>query len=317
MKAPKARSKRDSDHIPRPPNSFILFGQHHRQIKDIPGDARDQAKALGEMWAEAKPEVRAEFERQAEIAKQKHTEEFPGYEYRPQTKTMKRAKDKQRRQEALQRKLAKSRTELGGASSDSNSDLDVEDALPRARLPYPLIPSEDASDCGASSVSSPTSSGPPTPHLLFAAPSIINSDAPRGEHIGDVATNKVSDMPAYNLHKSAGQSAQPRPDAAQLVDQWYCQGGTLETFDAYLQELIVTAKLREAQRGAIPSSRQPDFNPVNIYGNVEAGYELHSADVGMYMIDRADAITTASGTGLRKQFSASEWFNFNEATENC
>nr|AGS13705.1 HMG mating-type protein MAT1-2-1 [Aspergillus lentulus] len=77
MKAPK---------VPRPPNAFILYRQHHHpKIKEAYPDFsnNDISIMLGKQWKDEDEEVKAQFRTLAEELKKKHAEDHPDYHYTP------------------------------------------------------------------------------------------------------------------------------------------------------------------------------------------------------------------------------------------
>ncbi|KAI0741394.1 hypothetical protein C8Q80DRAFT_133603 [Daedaleopsis nitida] len=75
-------------HIPRPPNSFMLFrAEWFKKYKDTHKDKRVvqrvHSKSAGADWAVAPPEVKQHYAHLAEQAARAHKERYPGYKYRP------------------------------------------------------------------------------------------------------------------------------------------------------------------------------------------------------------------------------------------
>ncbi|KAI0044986.1 HMG-box, partial [Auriscalpium vulgare] len=87
-----ARTPKTDDKPPRPRNAWILYRSD--KIKDLPalepghpkrGQA-DVSKAISVMWNNETTDVRAEYERLAERAKEEHALKYPGYKYVPMKK---------------------------------------------------------------------------------------------------------------------------------------------------------------------------------------------------------------------------------------
>ncbi|KAK9601303.1 hypothetical protein V6Z92_001352 [Aspergillus fumigatus] len=77
LKAPK---------VPRPPNAFILYRQHHHpKIKEAYPDYsnNDISVMLGKQWKDENEEIKAQFRNLAEELKKKHAEDHPDYHYTP------------------------------------------------------------------------------------------------------------------------------------------------------------------------------------------------------------------------------------------
>ncbi|BCR91626.1 HMG-box domain-containing protein [Aspergillus chevalieri] len=72
--------------VPRPPNAFILYRQHHHpKIKEAYPDFQnnDISIMLGKQWKAEPEEVRAHYKALADEQKKKHAEEYPDYQYTP------------------------------------------------------------------------------------------------------------------------------------------------------------------------------------------------------------------------------------------
>ncbi|RHZ43151.1 HMG-box domain-containing protein [Aspergillus thermomutatus] len=94
MKAPK---------VPRPPNAFILYRQHHHpKIKEEYPDFsnNDISIMLGKQWKDESEEVKAQFRNLAEELKKKHAEDHPHYHYTPR-------KPSERKRRASSRQFSK------------------------------------------------------------------------------------------------------------------------------------------------------------------------------------------------------------------
>ncbi|KAI9374654.1 high mobility group box domain-containing protein [Aspergillus egyptiacus] len=88
--------------IPRPPNAFILYRQHHHpRVKETYPDltnnqickyavrfyyarlTNDVAVLLGKQWKAESEDVKLHFKNLAEEFKKKHAEDYPDYQYTP------------------------------------------------------------------------------------------------------------------------------------------------------------------------------------------------------------------------------------------
>ncbi|RDW86143.1 HMG-box domain-containing protein [Aspergillus mulundensis] len=82
---PKPTSMKSAK-VPRPPNAFILYRQHHhpRVKESYPDLTNNQISViLGKQWREETEEVKLHFKNLAEDFKKKHAEEHPDYQYTP------------------------------------------------------------------------------------------------------------------------------------------------------------------------------------------------------------------------------------------
>ncbi|KAI9733325.1 MAG: hypothetical protein M1834_003409 [Cirrosporium novae-zelandiae] len=103
--------------IPRPPNAFILYRQHHHpQVKkNNPGLHNNQISIiLGQQWRNESLPVKQMFERQARDLKAKHLIDHPQYQYCPR-----KPSEKKRRMTA--RKLAA----IAAAATDAKDSRDT------------------------------------------------------------------------------------------------------------------------------------------------------------------------------------------------
>ncbi|PCH35050.1 hypothetical protein WOLCODRAFT_19741 [Wolfiporia cocos MD-104 SS10] len=89
--APAARAshakKRDADHIPRPPNAFILFRSSFIRAQHIPGAIEGShsalSKIIGKYWRALPRAERAHWEAQARAAQAEHRARYPDWRFRP------------------------------------------------------------------------------------------------------------------------------------------------------------------------------------------------------------------------------------------
>ncbi|EEY15877.1 predicted protein [Verticillium alfalfae VaMs.102] len=75
------KGKNQQEHIPRPPNSWILYRQaHSRRIhEESPGL---KAKAIAAMWRNESTDVKDHYKTLAATEAQKHKERYPDYKFR-------------------------------------------------------------------------------------------------------------------------------------------------------------------------------------------------------------------------------------------
>ncbi|THH19312.1 hypothetical protein EW146_g1834 [Bondarzewia mesenterica] len=88
-KAPTQRAARKeakkADHIPRPPNPWILYRSYMTSLnkETLPQRQGQASKAIAQMWENETDEVKRHFEDLAQVEKRKHAERYPGYRFRP------------------------------------------------------------------------------------------------------------------------------------------------------------------------------------------------------------------------------------------
>ncbi|KLO20417.1 HMG-box [Schizopora paradoxa] len=82
--AHRATRNRGPDHVPRPPNPFILFACHVRSLPNNKGvNNRELSKRAGDLWNELSEDERAFWKAEAQKAKESHAQRYPGYRYQP------------------------------------------------------------------------------------------------------------------------------------------------------------------------------------------------------------------------------------------
>nr|QLL26890.1 MAT1-2-1 [Elsinoe australis] len=108
---------------PRPPNSFILYRQHHHAGMV----AKHPAQLIGAMWKKEPQSVRDEWKRKADFAKIQHEQQHPDYQYQPRKPSEKK------------RRMTKKKAEKMTAVGDHNAfDTSTSTAVPSANVPNPL-----------------------------------------------------------------------------------------------------------------------------------------------------------------------------------
>lgn len=85
--------------IPRPPNAFILYRQHHHpkiRVAYPHLHNNDISIILGKQWKSEPDEVRAHYKCLADESKRKHFEEHPDYQYSPRKPSEKKRRTSSR-----------------------------------------------------------------------------------------------------------------------------------------------------------------------------------------------------------------------------
>ena len=79
--------KKPENHIPRPPNAFILFRSHFIKSQHVSSDVETNhstlSKIIGLTWQNLPPEERQTWHARAKIALEEHKRKFPQYTFRP------------------------------------------------------------------------------------------------------------------------------------------------------------------------------------------------------------------------------------------
>ncbi|CRK40699.1 hypothetical protein BN1708_008291 [Verticillium longisporum] len=79
------KGQKQQEHIPRPPNSWILYRQaHSRRIhEESPGmSAGEISKEIAAMWRNESTDVKDHYKTLAAAEAQKHKERYPDYKFR-------------------------------------------------------------------------------------------------------------------------------------------------------------------------------------------------------------------------------------------
>ncbi|PKC08917.1 mating-type protein Mat a-1, partial [Rhizophagus irregularis] len=80
------KQTRKKPYIPRPPNSFILYRQHHHPLilNQHPGINNSEiSRIIADHWRNLPNPEKEEWKRKADEAKQRHMKAWPDYKYQP------------------------------------------------------------------------------------------------------------------------------------------------------------------------------------------------------------------------------------------
>ncbi|KAJ4499287.1 hypothetical protein C8R41DRAFT_978328 [Lentinula lateritia] len=90
--------RKSNDHIPRPPNSFIVFRSHwwleNKGCPAVETDHREVSRIVGRHWRALSEDERQPFRRESEVLKREHALKYPGYKYAPGTRKSNKLKKK-------------------------------------------------------------------------------------------------------------------------------------------------------------------------------------------------------------------------------
>lgn len=115
---PKDKSSPKTEpHIPRPPNRWILYrADKVKEIEPPLGQPRRQqseiSKIIAGMWAREPFDIKQVYEQKAAEAKADHARKHPKYQYMPQTKEVKKQKQKLRREELARERAAAKQSQV-------------------------------------------------------------------------------------------------------------------------------------------------------------------------------------------------------------
>ncbi|CAJ0873811.1 14276_t:CDS:2 [Entrophospora sp. SA101] len=82
---------RKKPYIPRPPNSFILYRQHHHPLilNKNPGINNSEiSRIIADHWRRLSDKEKDEWKRKAEEAKERHMKAWPDYKYQPRRRVV-------------------------------------------------------------------------------------------------------------------------------------------------------------------------------------------------------------------------------------
>ncbi|KAF9888442.1 hypothetical protein FE257_008720 [Aspergillus nanangensis] len=114
--------------VPRPPNAFILYRQHHHpQIKEsYPQLSNNEISIiLGKQWKAESDEIQVHFRNMAEDLKKKHAEDHPDYHYSPRKPSEKKRRASSRQLPKVVQNL-ESPASTNGTSTASTPALQLE-----------------------------------------------------------------------------------------------------------------------------------------------------------------------------------------------
>ncbi|OOF98561.1 hypothetical protein ASPCADRAFT_1991 [Aspergillus carbonarius ITEM 5010] len=118
--------------VPRPPNAFILYRQHHHpKLKEAhPNLSNNEISViLGKQWKAESEDIRVEFKALADELKRKHAEAHPDYQYTPRrpSERKRRTSSRQYPKRTAEYKspdLTTTSTETTSPSIDTNVQID-------------------------------------------------------------------------------------------------------------------------------------------------------------------------------------------------
>ncbi|PGH26680.1 hypothetical protein AJ80_01626 [Polytolypa hystricis UAMH7299] len=118
--------------IPRPPNAFILYRQHHHPLVKVAHPEfhnNDISVLLGKKWKAEPAETKAHFKALADEIKRKHAEDHPDYQYAPRKPSEKKRRSTTRRH-SQSTGLSNGQVAVGDAATPaSQSDTAYESAF--------------------------------------------------------------------------------------------------------------------------------------------------------------------------------------------
>ncbi|KAG6886256.1 hypothetical protein C0993_006666 [Termitomyces sp. T159_Od127] len=198
---PAVERSRPSDFptIPRPPNSWILYRSDMVALlaPPPPGTTRSQAdvsRIISAMWKTEKPEVKAEYERRAEVKKLEHAAMYPNYRYMPKSKELK----EELRKAKEERRKKKNKRDSGQDASGSSRPRDI----PYTSHGHPFLLPPDSSQYIQGGPSPPMSAaGSPSPEPAQAPQHIVSLD----ERVYKPDAHSQGENSYYRQHSATSQ----------------------------------------------------------------------------------------------------------------
>ncbi|GLB37261.1 putative high mobility group [Lyophyllum shimeji] len=212
MPAVERTRVRDHGQIPRPPNSWILYRSDMVSLlpPPPPGTTRSQAEVsrmISQMWKNEAPEVKAEYERRAEVKKLEHAALYPHYRYMPKSKEL---KEELKKNKDLAKKNKRKQKEDGHQAPEASRPLGsgppTQEFAPFTSFPFPFL-SDPAnySPAGPSPPMSAADSPSPEP---FPQPQPVDAT---NERVDTRATSSQNVNSYYRQHTALPQTQPPCP----------------------------------------------------------------------------------------------------------
>lgn len=124
--------------IPRPPNPWILYrADKARELVNSKLTQAEVSRLIAQMWRNETPEVRAHYERLAEIKKEEHRRRYPGYRFQP---LKKEEKERQREEKRQEKERARGQKRRPRAAPYATPSYPTPMAVPPPPGPYPAVP---------------------------------------------------------------------------------------------------------------------------------------------------------------------------------
>ncbi|KAI9819212.1 MAG: hypothetical protein M1827_007368 [Pycnora praestabilis] len=124
----KSKLASKQEKVPRPPNAFILYRQHHHPIVKAanPGMHNNEISIiLGSQWKNESPTAKAHFNSIAESLKRQHSKDHPQYQYQPRKPSEKKRRMTRRKAAVLAGASVSSTTASDNSISSNVSSLPV------------------------------------------------------------------------------------------------------------------------------------------------------------------------------------------------
>ncbi|KAI0331198.1 HMG-box [Cubamyces sp. BRFM 1775] len=226
------KSRKAAQQPPRPPNAWLIY--RSEKVKELlqrlpEGAVLHQSEAsrfIGPMWASEPREVRAEFERRAEAAKEEHARLYPGYRYQPMPKA-----ERERRRLGAKAAKFKARATRAGGRKVAELEQSREESIPQSDAQSEAGPSGSSEGGSVASEWDDATSVEKEDWLVdYAEPD-------HTFYIMDDATTRavssslpwyVEDCPGYADASAKGPEAGGLPSAPAsstlAIDGWYDKG---------------------------------------------------------------------------------------------
>ncbi|KAL4894195.1 mating type protein MAT1-2-1 [Aspergillus ambiguus] len=141
--------------VPRPPNAFILYRQHHHpKVKEAhPHLSNNEISIiLGKQWKSEGDETKVHFRNLAEEFKRKHAEDHPDYHYSPRKPSEKKRRTSSRQQQKTARILE------SPPSTNGTSNVSTPTMYPNMPMGNPAITGAVGDISGLGGIISPSDS---------------------------------------------------------------------------------------------------------------------------------------------------------------
>ncbi|KAG5640643.1 hypothetical protein DXG03_007696 [Asterophora parasitica] len=118
------------EHIPRPPNRFIIYRADIAPTLPPPADGQPRtqgeiSRLISERWESEPSEVKAEYERRAQVKKYEHQAKYPNYKYQPKPKAVREKERRMGLEAPRKRRRARAKKKAGLPSATSHPSAEL------------------------------------------------------------------------------------------------------------------------------------------------------------------------------------------------
>ncbi|KAJ3821951.1 hypothetical protein EV361DRAFT_540014 [Lentinula raphanica] len=302
----------------RPPNAWILFRSDMNRALKLKYPKATQSllsKQISDLWANAIPEVRAEYERRAEAAKVAHHMKYPNYKFNPRKKED-IAREKQARLQAKEERARRNQ-----ARHAHRAPVDQAQLPPLPSL-YPTLadfgPNGPSPPVSAAGSPQDLSSREPSPAQFPPHPLMTQYPTPSSQIAPSPLDQTFSPLTASNMSLAGpsnwtGSSAQYDPSSS-YQNAGESEYSALLRFDLPNSQQPIDPSLQQPMFDSSSSQEQTQNLGVALLGTGDSSiFHVNPLDDGI--INGQQNLDLNIGVGdLTSIFNLSEW-QFNETMD--